>query len=729
MHASSLPPELRVSPGRPEPLGARWDGAGTNVAVSSPEAVRVTVCLLDEAGVEHPVELTHRSRGTWHGYLPGVGPGTRYGLRVDGPWDPWHGRRFNPAKRLLDPYALAVDGQLAPHDAVRGHVVGSALGLHAGYGDDTTRDARDSGPYVPAAVVVDESFDWGADRPPGVPWSQTVLYELHVRGFTATHPEVPEPLRGTYAGLAHPAVLDYLTALGVTTLELLPVAHFVTELELLERGGVNYWGYSPLAFLAPHAGYSSAGRRGEQVREFKQMVADLHAAGLEVVLDVVFNHTAEGGRTGPTLSLRGLANNSYYRLDHGRGYLDVTGCGNTLDLTHPSTLRLVMDALRYWVSAMHVDGFRFDLAATLARGSGGGFDPSAPFLAAIAQDPVLRNVKLIAEPWDLGPQGYQLGSFGEPWVEWNDRYRDAVRGFWLAGNRPGAAHPGVRDLGYRLSGSSDIFDGPAGRGPLASVNFVTAHDGATLHDLVTYEGKHNHGNGEGNRDGAEENLGWNCGVEGPTQDPAVLRVRRRLARDLMATLLLSTGVPMITAGDEIGRTQHGNNNAYCQDNETSWLDWSLQPWQLDLHDTVVELLRLRREHPVLRQEDFFAGQHPHVDAMADLAWFDAAGEPMGHDAWHSPGLRTISWYLAGDAGAGQHVVGLTPSDPDASYLIVLHGGPDDVDVVLPGPPWAQRYTLVLDTAEERPVSISWAHPAGERVRRPSFSLAVFHAHR
>jgi glycogen operon protein len=611
--------------GGPPPLGATADDSGTTFAIwSGGEAV--DLCLYDDAGRESRVRLTDRTHGVWHAHVPGVTAGQRYGYRVHGPWDPWHGHRFNPAKLLVDPYARAIDGSLQVHAAVLDHSVA---------GGDTELDGRDSAPYVPRSVVVAGEFDWSGDRAPAVPWSETVVYELHVRGFTMRHPDVPEALRGTYAGLAHPAVLEHLTSLGVTTVELLPVHHHVPEPSLLSRGLTNFWGYNTLGFFAPHAGYSSSGTRGEQVHEFASMVRALHDAGLEVVLDVVYNHTCEGGLDGPTLSWRGLDNSGYYRMRHGRLYDDYTGCGNTLDLRHPRALALVADSLRYWVQEMHVDGFRFDLAPALARGTD-AFEGAGTFLSVIGQDPVLSRVKLIAEPWDVGPGGYQLGHFPAPWAEWNDRFRDTVRASWLADNA-GKQGSGMRDLAYRATGSSDVFDG-TGRGPLSSVNFVTAHDGFTLHDLVTYENKRNEPNGEGSRDGSGNNRGWNCGVEGPTSDTSVLRLRRRMVRNLLATLITSTGVPMLTAGDEAGRTQLGNNNAYCLDDDTTWVDWSWvdelrsesrdSSWRLDLLAWTRELLTMRRTHPALGRSDFFEGRQVHGDGQKDLAWFSSDGHEM-----------------------------------------------------------------------------------------------------
>ncbi len=698
----------------PPLLGATVRDGGTTFAVhSGGEAVEL--CLYDDAGRETRLPLPERTHGIWHGHVPGIGHGQRYGFRVRGPWDPWHGHRYNPAKLLLDPYARAIDGTLRVHDAILGHDAGR---------DDTVIDGRDSAPYVPRSVVVDDPYDWADDRRPEIPWSQTVIYEAHVRGLTRTHPDVPEDLRGTYAGLAHPAVIEHLTSLGVTTVELLPVQQSVPELSLLRRGQTNYWGYNTLGFFAPHAQYAAFGSRGEQVREFKDMVRALHEAGLEVLLDVVYNHTAEGNVEGPTLAWRGLDNDDYYRLRQGRFYADFTGTGNTLDLRSPSTLRMVTDSMRYWTQEMHVDGFRFDLAPVLARGSD-AFEKFGTFLSVVGQDPALSRVKLIAEPWDVGPGGYQLGRFPGPWVEWNDRFRDAVRQTWLGDNarRQGS---GLRDLAFRVSGSSDVFQ-DGGRRPLASVNFVTAHDGFTLHDLVTYEHKRNELNGEGNRDGSDHNRGWNCGVEGPTDDPAVLALRRRMLRDLLATLLVSTGVPMLLSGDEVGRTQHGNNNGYSVDDESTWFDWTWyseqragrSTWQADLLTWTRTLVALRATHPALRQPTFFDGRPVHEDGRKDLAWFAADGNEMNDAGWFDHDRRVLGLYLSG--------VDLPPDergDPPASLLLLVNVGTDTADFLLPSAPWGTAYRELLDTTDETPQPATVAEGAGTTTRLDPCSLRV-----
>ena len=665
-------------------LGAHPDARGTSFAVYS-RGDGVELCLLDDDGAERRVPLTHRLHDVWHGHVEGVRPGQRYGFRAHGPWNPVHGYRFNPAKLLADPYARALDGELRLDPAVLGPAAGT---------DDSVPDPRDSAPFVPHSVVVDPAYDWHGDRRPDVPWADTVVYELHVKGFTTTHPGVPDGLRGTYAGLAHPAAIEHLVGLGVTTVELLPVHHFTSESALLGRGQQNYWGYNTLGFFAPHAGYSSSGSRGQQVTEFRDMVRALHAAGIEVLLDVVYNHTAEGGVEGPVLCWRGLDNTAYYRLVGGRRYLDVTGCGNTLDLRQPRSLAMVTDSLRYWVQEMHVDGFRFDLAPALAR-STDAFERHGTFLTVVAQDPVLSTVKLVAEPWDVGAGGYQLGAFPAPWAEWNDRYRDTVRAAWAGSHSSRRSHGGgVRDLAYRLSGSSDVF-APSGRGPLGSVNFLTAHDGFTLHDLVSYEQKRNQANGEDNRDGSDSNHSWNCGVEGSTRDPDVLQLRRRMMRNLLLTLLVSTGVPMLTAGDETGRTQRGNNNPYCLDDETSWLSWAHAPWQQDLHSWTRALLDLRRKHPVLRHDDFFEGRPARPDGTKDVAWFGDDGHEMSAERWFQHDLRVLGVYLSGKAGDDAE-------EPDPSLLVLLNTGRAGAGMRLPGPPWGTAYDVLLDTTSERP---------------------------
>ncbi len=709
-------------PGTWAPLGATPDDEGTNFALWADRADAVELCLVDDDGQETRWTLPERTFHVFHGYLPGVRAGQRYGYRVHGPWDPAHGARFNPAKLLLDPYARAIDGTLAYDPAIYGHAARDGTGAYAdATGQDLVRDDRDSAPSVPTSVVVRDGFDWGDDRAPGTAWSDTTIYELHVRGFTMRHPGVPPELRGTYAGLAHPAAVEHLTSLGVSAVELLPVHHFVTEPGVAARGLTNYWGYNTVGYFAPHAAYASCGvgGRGAQVGEFKAMVKALHEAGLEVILDVVYNHTAEGAQDGPTLAYRGVDNAAYYRLrDGGRRYEDYTGCGNTLDVSHPHVLQLVMDSLRYWVLEMHVDGFRFDLAAALAR-SMHDVDMLGGFLTTIGQDPVLSRVKLIAEPWDVGQGGYQVGEFPPLWSEWNDKYRDTVRDFWRG------AGSGVRDLGYRLSGSSDLY-GDDGRRPFASVNFVTAHDGFTLRDLVSYDRKHNEENLEDGRDGSDSNHSWNHGVEGETDDESVLVDRRRSLRNLLTTLLLSTGVPMLLAGDELGRTQGGNNNAYCQDDETSWVDWELQPWQHELLDWTRALLAVRRAHPVFRHRHFLEGRPAYPGGLKDLAWFRPDGAELTDADWFSTSLRTVGMCLSGDGLRARTRTGERRRDD--TFLLVVHGGADPERFTLPDGPWAQAWAVVLDTRDGRPLeALAPLLPAGTQLELSARSAVLLRA--
>ncbi|MGV9253881.1 glycogen debranching protein GlgX [Streptomyces sp. NPDC003697] len=719
------PPGPPVWPGAPMPLGARFrtgpDGvAGTNFALWAGGAEAVELCLFDGPGPhgrETRVHLTELTHEIWHGFVPGVMPGQRYGYRVHGRWDPWTGARWNPAKLLLDPYARAVDGEFRLPPEVYGHVRDWPDQSVA----DTVRDERDSAPHVPKGVVVHDDAgaddEWAHDRRPKTPWADSVIYELHVRGFTRLHPDIPPPLRGTYAGLAHPAAIEHLVKLGVTAVELLPVHQFAHEDHLLRRGLTNYWGYNSIGYFAPHAAYAASGTTGQQVGEFKRMVRALHAAGIEVVLDVVYNHTAEANELGPTLSLRGIDNRGYYRLPpDARRYADYTGCGNTLHVVQPHVLRLITDSLRYWVTEMGVDGFRFDLAAALAR-SMHDVDMLSPFLAVIAQDPVLRRVKLIAEPWDVGSGGYQVGAFPPLWTEWNDRYRDTVRDFWRH------ALPDVREMGYRLSGSSDLYAW-GGRRPYASVNFVTAHDGFTLRDLVSYERKHNQANGEANRDGTNDNRSSNCGAEGETDDEDVRALRRRQLRNLLTTLLLSTGVPMLVAGDEMGRTQRGNNNAYCQDNEIGWVDWRLleEPGWQALFQLTSRLIGLRHRHPVLRRRAFFSGRPHSADGLRDLAWFTPRGTEMTEGDWYAP-AATLGMYLSGRDIPGRDERGAAVVDD--SFLAVLHAGDRPVDFELPGPPWATRYDVVVDTSrEDQSGPPGTGHRAGAAITVPARSVLL-----
>jgi glycogen operon protein len=664
----------RAWPGAPFPLGAHWDGEGTNFALWSTTATAVSVCLFDASGLETRIPLGDQTYHVWHGYLPGVGPGQRYGFRVDGPFDPATGLFHNANKLLLDPYARAIEGDFVDDPSV-----------YPGSG-------ADSAPCVPRSVVVHDGFPWGDDKHPKIPWDDTVIYELHVRGFTMQHPDIPPELRGTYIGLAHPAAIDHLRSLGVTAVELMPIHAFATEPLLQRRGMKNYWGYNSVGFFAPHAAYSAGGDAVDAVREFKAMVRAMHKAGIEVILDVVYNHTAEGGPQGPLLEFRGIDNGSYYRLLDGDPsvYVDYTGCGNTFDPRRPFPLQVITDSLRYWITEMHVDGFRFDLASALAR-SLHDVDKLSSFFDTIHQDPVIAQAKLIAEPWDVGAGGYQVGEFPPLWTEWNGKYRDTVRSFWAHGA------DGVRDLAFRLSGSSDLY-GDDGRLPIASINFVTAHDGFTMRDLVSYESKHNDDNGEQNRDGTDDNRSYNCGAEGDPAPAEVVAQRRRQARNLLATLLLSTGAPMLVAGDEMWRTQRGNNNAYVQDNEISWIDWSGNEIAEDVLALTRRLLALRRQHPVLRQRAFFEG-HPVTggDGCKDLAWFHPAGRELAEDDWFDTGLRSIGMYLDGRGLRHRDSRGQTIMDD--SFLLLLHSGDKDGVFTIPGVPWAARYERVIDTTE------------------------------
>ena len=679
---------MKIWPGKPYPLGATWDGAGVNFSLFSENATKVELCLFDgpEVRRETRISLREQTHQIWHSYFPEVRPGQFYGYRVHGPYEPQEGHRFNAAKLLLDPYAKAIHGTVQWSDALFGYSIGHK-------DQDLSRSDSDSAAGIPKCVVVDPAFSWGNDTPPATPWHKTIINELHVKGFTVRHPAVPPELRGTYAALAHPPVIDDLKSLGITAVELLPVHQFVADKHLRDRGLTNYWGYNSVGFFAPDARYATTGGIGQQVAEFKSMVRALHREGIEVILDVVYNHTGEGNHMGPTLCFRGIDNASYYRVveNNRRYYMDYTGCGNTLDMTHPRVLQLIMDSLRYWVIEMHVDGFRFDLASTLARELH-DVDRLGAFFDIIQQDPVISQVKLIAEPWDLGPGGYQVGNFPVLWVEWNAAYRDTARRFWKGdGGQVGA-------LGYRLTGSSDLY-GHNGRLPYASINFITAHDGFTLHDLVNYNEKHNEANGEENRDGHNENLSWNCGVEGATDDPEILALRERQKRNFLAALFLSQGVPMLLAGDEFGRTQGGNNNAYCQDNEISWLDWKLDRPRRELLEFTRFLIRLRQEHPVLRRRHFFQGRRIRGSEVKDLAWFRADSKEMSDEDWNNPETRGFGLRLAGDAieeldDRGNRIV-------DDTLLILLNAYHEAIPFTLPAHRPKVRWQVVFDTYEPR----------------------------
>ncbi|KAB8184939.1 glycogen debranching protein GlgX [Microbispora catharanthi] len=697
-----------VWPGEPYPLGATWDGVGTNFSVFSEAAERVELCLYDDRGGETRVDLPEVDGFVWHGYVPGIMPGQRYGFRVHGPYRPDHGHRCNPSKLLLDPYAKAIEGSVRWNE--------SLFSYH--FADPARLNTEDSAPYMPKNVVVNPFFEWGNDRPPRTPYHETVIYEAHVRGLTMRHPAVPERQRGTYAGLSHPAVLDHLQSIGVTAVELMPVHQFVPEHFLVARGLTNYWGYNTIAYMAPHNTYASSGQRGEQVQEFKAMVRALHEAGIEVILDVVYNHTAEGDHMGPTLGFRGIDNVAYYRLreEDRRYYLDYTGCGNSLNVRSPHALQLIMDSLRYWVLDMHVDGFRFDLAAALARELH-DVDRLSAFFDLIQQDPVISQVKLIAEPWDVGPGGYQVGNFPPLWTEWNGKYRDSVRDFWRG------ASQALPEFASRLAGSSDLY-ASSGRRPVASINFVTAHDGFTLTDLVSYDHKHNEANGEGNRDGTDDNRSWNCGAEGPVEDPGIVRLRRRQRRNLLTTLFVSQGVPMLLAGDEFGRTQHGNNNAYCQDNDTSWIDWSLIRQEGDLLDFVRRLAALRRAHPVFRRRRFFQGRTV-GDGSRDVIWLTPSGTEMTDGDWHTGYAKSLAVYVNGDAISEPGPRGERISDE--TFLLLINAHHENLTFALPGPELGTAWRPVLDTADEDVRDDPYAEetlPAGAKVCLADRSMRV-----
>jgi len=699
---------MRVWPGTPYPLGATWDGVGVNFAVFSEHATRVELCLFESP--DHEVEsvtipLPEHTDMVWHGYLPDVRPGQLYGYRIHGPFAPHMGYRFNPNKLVLDPYTKVVGRALRWDESLFGFRYGE---------DDTTFDERDSAPYAPLAAVIDTAFTWGGDRPLRTPWHETLIYELHVKGFSKLNPHIPEALRGTYLGLASEPAIRHLTNLGVTAVELMPVHHHLNDWHLMKRSLTNYWGYNTLAYFAPEVRYATSGSPQDAVREFKMMVRALHAANLEVILDVVYNHSAEGNHTGPTLSLRGIDNTSYYRLqpNQPRFYQDFTGCGNTLNMRSPRVLQLIMDSLRYWVNEMHVDGFRFDLASALARELH-AVDKLGAFFDIIHQDPILSQVKLIAEPWDLGEGGYQVGNFPTKWTEWNGKYRDVVRRFWRGDGG------GVSELATRLSGSSDLYE-QSGRRPYASINFVTAHDGFTLADLVSYSQKHNESNGEDNNDGENHNLSWNCGAEGPTNDRRILELRERQRRNLITTLMLSVGVPMISGGDEIGRTQVGNNNAYCQDNEISWTSWENTPERRDFLDFTRRVIRVWKEHPVLRRRKFFQGRRIRGADVLDIAWLDPSGREMTDSTWSSPDVRCLGVRLNGDAihevdERGARIIGDT-------LLLMLNAAEQPVAFTLPTTAPEERWETLLDTADP------WAPPrrlrAGGRYELLPRSMAV-----
>jgi isoamylase len=677
---------MQVWPGRPHPLGATWDGKGTNFALFSENATAVDLCLFNGAGQEIRIPLPEVENYVWHGYVVGVEPGQRYGFRVYGPYEPEDGHRFNPHKLLIDPYAKALDGDVRLDPSIFGYEM-TAI---AEEDTDLTFSSANSAAYVPKGVVVDMAFDWEGDRPPDTPWHRTVIYETHVKGLTQAHPDIPEKLRGTYAGLAHPIMIDYLKTLGITAVELLPVHHFHAFPGHLAGTGLrNYWGYDSLSYFAPYGGYSAAGWNGGQVNEFKHMVKALHQAGIEVILDVVYNHTGEGSHLGPTLTLRGIDNAAYYRLveDDPRYYMDFTGCGNSLNVRHPQVLKLIMDSLRYWVLEMHVDGFRFDLASALARELY-DVDSLAAFFDIIHQDPVLSTTKLIAEPWDLGEGGYQVGNFPLLWSEWNGKYRDSMRDFW----RDHDCRLG--EFAFRITGSSDLYQAN-GKRPHASINFITCHDGFTLRDLVSYNEKHNDANQEDNRDGESYNRSWNCGVEGATDDPEILALRQRQQRNFIATLFLSQGVPMILGGDELGRTQYGNNNTYCQDSQLSWFDWDLSAENQQLLDFTRQIIALRREHPNLSRRHWFQGRDIHGSGVNDIGWYNPDGTEISDEQWHGGDAKAIAVFFNGEgliapSRQGERVV-------DDSFLLLFNAQPDPQVFSLPNLVQKRRWSLIVDT--------------------------------
>jgi isoamylase len=695
---------MEVWPGAPYPLGATYDGAGTNFAVFSDVATSVELCLFGSRGAETRIPMTEQDALVWHAYLPRVSPGQRYGYRVHGPYEPQHGHRCDPSKLLMDPYAKALEGAIDWAQACFSY----------DFGDPSRRNTTDSAPHTMKSVVINPFFDWQEDRSPRRQYHETVIYEAHVKGMSQLHPNIPEEIRGSYAAIAHPAMIEHLTSLGITAIELMPVHQFVNDSGLVDQGLSNYWGYNTIGFFAPHNAYSSSGQRGEQVLEFKAMVRELHKAGIEVILDVVYNHTAEGNHLGPTLCFRGIDNAAYYRLvdDDPSFYYDTTGTGNTLLMRSPHVLQMIMDSLRYWVTEMHVDGFRFDLAASLAR-QFLEVDRLSVFFDLVHQDPVISQVKLIAEPWDLGPGGYQVGNFPPLWTEWNGKFRDTVRDYWR-----GEPHS-LGEFAARMSGSSDLYEAN-GRAPYASINFVTAHDGFTLRDLVSYNEKHNEANGEGNQDGESHNRSWNSGVEGETTDPAVLQLRGRQQRNMLSTLLLSQGVPMVAHGDELGRTQRGNNNVYCQDNAISWVHWD--EVDEDLLAFTRTLLELRARHPVFRRRRFFTGEKA-PNGLPDIGWLRSDGTEMDQEDWSSGSLRPLTIFLNGhgitEPGLrGENIV-------DDSFLLLLNPGHEDAMITLPDGPFGEEWQPLLDTgdasvteADSKPI------PAGHELMLLARSVAV-----
>lgn len=702
---------LALWPGNVYPLGSYWDGKGTNFALFSENATGVELCLFDREDRETRLALTEVSNFVWHGYIPGVGPGQRYGFRVHGPYAPEEGHRFNANKLLIDPYSKAIDGE-----------IGNGPELFGYSWEDPEADLSfselDDAHLVPRSVVVDQSFDWEGDQLLRTPWHETIIYETHVKGFTKRHPDIPEELRGTYAGLAHGAAIEHLQRLGISAVELMPVHHYLSQPgHLADKGLRNYWGYDSINYFAPYAGYSASGTLGEQVVEFKEMVKALHRAGIEVILDVVYNHTGEGNHLGPTLSLRGIDNATYYRLVDGdpRYYMDFTGCGNSLNVRQAQVLKLITDSLRYWVTEMHVDGFRFDLASALARELY-EVDSLAAFFDIIHQDPVLADVKLIAEPWDVGDGGYQVGNFPVLWSEWNGKYRDTVRDFWRGEEST------LGEFAYRFTGSPDLYFQMNGRSPNASINFITAHDGFTLHDLVSYNEKHNQANGEDNRDGESHNRSWNCGAEGPTDDPAVVQLRERQKRNFIVTLILSQGIPMILGGDEMARTQGGNNNAYCQDNEISWFDWDLQQENEDFLDFTRELIYFRRQHPVFRRRKWFQGRAIHGSGVSDIGWFNPDGQEMSDEQWEIGYSKAIGVFLDGSQIPSPGPQGQRISDD--SFLLFFNAHYELIEFTIPISLQERQWQVVIDTKEPRFVQETQIFTGSQTVPIRERSLVV-----
>lgn len=706
--------EIEIWPGKPYPLGATWSPAGVNFAVFSAHATRVDLCLFPEKGTKHKryrIQMMEQTDMVWHCFIPKLATGWRYGFRAFGEWNPREGKIFNPNKLLIDPYTKAIDGTIDWHDAVYPYPINDP---------DPDRylkmDEQDSAPYLTKGVVIDTSYDWEGVKRPELPMHQTIIYEAHVKGFTELNEEIPENLRGTYSGLAHPSVIEYLKNLGVTAIELMPVHHFVQDDRLVKMGLRNYWGYNSQSFFAPHADYAASGHAGQQVREFKDMVKKYHKAGLEVILDVVYNHTAEGNHYGPMIGMKGLDNWSYYRLksDEKQYYMDYTGTGNTVNMMNPRTLQLVMDSLRYWVTEMKVDGFRFDLASALARGL---FEVGklSTFLDTIHQDPVISQVKLIAEPWDVGPGGYQVGNFPVLWSEWNGKYRDNIRSFWRGDE------VGVGELAYRLSGSSDLYE-IGGRLPSASINFITAHDGFTLRDLYSYNEKHNEANGENNQDGENHNISWNCGTEGPTEDPQINALRAKMQRNMLATLFLSQGVPMLTMGDEYGRTQGGNNNAYCQDNEISWFNWNWTQEQQKLYEFTSALIQVRKDNPIFHRRRFFNGRKMEDNTLGDILWINAAGTEMTQQDWSDPQTRSLGMILNGEAMVEFDEQGKRVKDD--IFLLILNAWSEGVNFNLPGVKNLTHWKCLINT-EKDSIPVNEETPANTEIILAPRSLSLY----